>query len=357
MVDIDQLQVLQRSFDDLTRKLDDSLQEEVLLRQKVDLLGKVLDDEKLINKIRNKDQMTKYYTGLHSWCLFEIIFELILPGIEHCSMLYKKSLSYEEQFLLVLMRLRLNLGQQDLAYRFKISVGTVSKYIGKWIDVMYVRLSNNFMVWPDPQTNKRTMPSFFKRKFPNCIAIIDCFEIPIERPKNLLARCSTYSHYKSRPTAKYLIAITPRGAISYISMGYGGRQTDVHITLDKKNVALGNDEGFICKLEKGDEVLADRGFLVKNAVEKRGAKLTTPSFLSNKVRLTRRETAFSRKVSNVRIHVERVIGRLRENFQILTHRVQIQYLRSGKSKFAFLDKIVFVCCCLNNANPSVVPPC
>ena len=74
MVDIDQLQVLQRSFDDLTRKLDDSLQEEVLLRQKVDLLGKVLDDEKLINKIRNKDQMTKYYTGLHSWCLFEIIF-------------------------------------------------------------------------------------------------------------------------------------------------------------------------------------------------------------------------------------------------------------------------------------------
>jgi hypothetical protein len=62
VVDIDQLQVLQRSFDDVTRKLDDSLQEEVLLRQKVDLLGKVLDDEKLINKIRNKDQMTKYYT-------------------------------------------------------------------------------------------------------------------------------------------------------------------------------------------------------------------------------------------------------------------------------------------------------
>ena len=131
----------------------------------------------------------------------------------------------------------------------------------------------------------------------------------------------------------------------------------MHITLDKKHLAVVNDECFISKLEEGDEILADRGFLVRKAIEERGAKLTTPSFLTSKVRLTRRETAFSRKVSNVRIHVERVIGRLRRNFKILTDRVPIHLLRSGKDKFAFLDKIVFVCCCLTNANPSVVPPC
>ena len=352
-----QLLNLQKSLDEIADKLNASIKEEALLRVTVSSLEKLLEGEKLINRIRNDDNMTKYYTGLDSWDLFEIIFHLVRPGIEHCSVLNKKSLPLQEQFLLVLMRLRLNLGEQDLAYRFRISLSSVSKYIGKWIDVMYVRLAKTFMVWPDRETNKRTMPTFFKRKFPDTIATIDCFEVPIERPKHLLARCSTYSNYKSRPTAKYMIAITPRGSISYISMGYGGRQRDVHITLDKKHLAVVNDECFISKLEEGDEILADRGFLVRKAIEERGAKLTTPSFLASKVRLTRRETAFSRKVSNVRIHVERVIGRLRRNFKILTDRVPIHLLRSGKDKFAFLDKIVFVCCCLTNANPSVVPPC
>jgi hypothetical protein len=40
----------------------------------------------------------------------------------------------------------------------------------------------------------------------------------------LLARASTYSFYKSWPTVKFLIAITPQSTISYILQGYGGTQ-------------------------------------------------------------------------------------------------------------------------------------
>ena len=128
------------------------------------------------------------------------------------------------------------------------------------------------------------------------------------------------------------------------------------ITLDKKHLSIVNDESFINLLKEGDEVLADRGFLVKQSIEERGAKLTTPAFLGNRDRLTRRETSFSRKVSNVRIHVERVIGRLRETYTILKPEVPIQLLRKGDTKLSFFDKIVFVCSCLTNANPGIVPP-
>jgi hypothetical protein len=145
--------------------------------------------------------------------------------------------------------------------------------------------------------------------------------------------------------------------ILYISQGYGGRSTDVHITLDKKIFAVVDDENFLDKLQKDDVVLADRGFLVEEEVRKRGARLLTPVFLGRRTRLTRSEVNYSRKVSNVRIHVERVIGKLRQTFRILRDRVPVNLVGGNKDKISFFDKIVFVCCCVSNANPSVVPIC
>jgi hypothetical protein len=95
-----------------------------LLRDKKVYLEQKIKDEKLINDIHKNDKKTKYYTGLSPWELFKIIFQLLLPAIKNCSLLTKKSLTYEEQLLLVLMRLRLNLGEQDPAYRFKIGLST-----------------------------------------------------------------------------------------------------------------------------------------------------------------------------------------------------------------------------------------
>lgn len=124
------------------------------------------------------------------------------------------------------------------------------------------------MVWPTDTANELSMPSYFKRKFPKCNVIIDGFEVPIERYKNLLARSLTYSYYKGKNTVKFLIGISPSGAITYISQGYGGRSTDVHITLDKKHISVANDESFLNLLKSGDGVLADRGFLIKNQLKK-----------------------------------------------------------------------------------------
>lgn len=57
-------------------------------------------------------------------------------------------------------------------------------------------------------------------------AIVDCFELFIERPSNLHARAQTFSHYKPSHTMKYLISITLQGSISLISKGWGGRTSD-----------------------------------------------------------------------------------------------------------------------------------
>ena len=53
----------------------------------------------------------------------------------------------------------------------------------------------------------------FKKKWKDVVEIIDCSEVFIERPKNLTARTQTWSNYKHNNTAKYLIDITPSGAV------------------------------------------------------------------------------------------------------------------------------------------------
>ena len=62
--------------------------------------------------------------------------------------------------------------------------------------------------------------------------MIDCTEIFIERLQNQLARAQVYSNYKSHNTVKYLIRITPAGAVSFLFYGWGGRVSDRMIILN-----------------------------------------------------------------------------------------------------------------------------
>jgi hypothetical protein len=66
-----------------------------------------------------------------------------------------------------------------------------------------------------------------------------------------------------------------------------------------------------------DLVLADREFLIREEVETRFAKVLTPEFLKKKKQLGAFEVETARRLSNVRIHVERVIGCVREKYTIL----------------------------------------
>ena len=92
------------------------------------------------------------------------------------------------------MNLRLNLGDQDLAYRFGISQSTVSRYFSKVMELLYVRLSC-LVCWPERGKLNKTMPMEFRKHFKKCVVIIDCFEVFIERPTSLAARAQTWSNY------------------------------------------------------------------------------------------------------------------------------------------------------------------
>jgi hypothetical protein len=245
------------------------------------------------------------------------------------------------------MKLRLNLGNRDLGYRFGVAKSTVGYYIEKIITVMHVRLTPALLLWPDKEALMETMPLSFRVHYPKCVAIIDCFEIFCEMHSNIVDKASCYSNYKSHHTAKYMISMTPQGSINFVSKGFGGRSSDVDIV---------NDSGFQDYIDEGDYVMTDRAFLIDEALQIRGATLVMPALKGRRLQLEGSETERSRIISNERIHIERGIGNLRKKYTILRGPIKVQHMCSDSSNYAFIDKVVTVCCCLMNSMRSIVPP-
>lgn len=248
-----------------------------------------------------------------------------------------QTLTLEDHLLIVLMKLRLGLTNTDIAYRFKVSKSVISKILRSWLPILAKDLKP-LISWPSKKAVGRKMPRCFKKKFSRCRCVIDCTEIFIERPTNLTARAQTWSNYKHHNTMKYLVGITPAGAISFLSPGWGGRVSDKEIT---------NKSGFLDLIEPRDEILADRGFLIRDELAMRGATLRIPHFTKGKRQLPAYEVDTSRQLSRARIHIERVIGRWK-NFKILQSVVPV-------SQVGLLDDIVVVCGALTNLCKSVVP--
>ena len=83
------------------------------------------------------DDKTKFYTGIPNFVLLTHVFNLVAPHVKHTS---TNVLSQFQEFLITLMKLKLNSPFQDLAFRFSIFASTVSRVFDKWIDAMRTRL-------------------------------------------------------------------------------------------------------------------------------------------------------------------------------------------------------------------------
>ena len=114
-----------------------------------------------------------------------------------------------------------------------------------------------------------------------------------------------------------MIGITPQGTINFVSEDWGGRTSDKFLT---------ENSGFLERLKPGDLVMADRGFTVEESVWYYQAKLAIPAFTKGKDQLDPVDVEKTRGIANVRIHVERVIGLLRQKYTILQSTLPIDFL-------------------------------
>ena len=120
------------------------------------------------------------------------------------------------------MKLRLNCDEQDLAYRFGVSLTTVSRLFNRQT-VIVAQWLRFLIYWPSRDEVTKSMSQTFEKFYGKCICILDCTEIVIERPTDLVAQSQTWSNYSHHNTIKVLIGITPQGTVFFLSKASSGR--------------------------------------------------------------------------------------------------------------------------------------
>lgn len=204
---------------------------------------------------------------------------------------------------ITLMKIKTGRTFIQLADDFGLSESSVSKIFKEGV-VLMGPLLKKLIVWPSSESIKAQLPLPFRARFGSVESIIDCFEIEIHKPVDPVKQALTWSEYKKANTLKYLISCTPDGIINFISKGFGGRTTDQCVL---------ENSGYLEVLKPGVVVMADRGFKnIEKLLLEKNCTLVRPPSVSSDAKLSKEEVMATKRIASLRIHIERVIRRVRE---------------------------------------------
>lgn len=271
------------------------------------------------------------FTGINSFmklsCIVNI-FSLIQPESSRFSFVNK------DKIIMTMMKLKLNWSFAVISILFGCSVTTCKSIILSTATILGSFMQSS-ITWPSKEEIAQNLPKAFE-KFKSVRIILDCTEIRIPHYNCLKCRILSYSHYKGTNTIKYLIGITPGGLISFVSAGYGGRASDKKIFEESNLLEM---------LEPLDSVMVDKGFLIKSACKDKGVNVIQPPFL-RKNQLSKEEATLSLEIARARVHVERVIQRIKK-FKVLSEYVPISLL-------PVIDSVMLIVCGITNLSSPIL---
>ncbi|XP_031556376.1 uncharacterized protein LOC116293119 [Actinia tenebrosa] len=254
----------------------------------------VQNDEKRVvftfNRNEGSDTQIRFWTGFYSSNILVAIFtNLLEPHVnalhywdsnnsakkdadpEKCGR--KRQLQpIDEMFLTLVKQESAN---EALDERFNLSAMDASRIFMTWVHFMHTVL-NSIEIWLSKSKIRKYLPDCFKGLYNDVRVIIDCTEIPLEKPSDFECQAATFSMYEHCNTVKALVGISPSGIPTFISDAYEGSISDNEITLKS---------GLIEKREANDAIMADRGFTGIDTLNKHKIRLTTPHFLSGKAQM------------------------------------------------------------------------
>lgn len=274
------------------------------------------------------EKAPKYYLGVpDSW--FPVLLEILIT---------ETKLS-KDNILLTLMKIKLNDPFIRLGHMFGMSTSNASKIFSKSLIMLECYLKT-LIFWPSSEKIKYFLPIPFRARYNKVQSIIDCLEIEIEKPTDPVKQALTWSEYKKCNTLKYLVSSTPDGFINYISTGYGGRISDA---------LLVQTCVYLQVIPPGSSVMADRGFKeIAKYLNEKHCVLVRPPSVSSSVKPTRAEVIESKQIASLRIHIERVIRRIRE-FQYLKPHSVINHNLIGQT-----DLVIKIACALINLQNPII---
>lgn len=262
------------------------------------------------------------------------VFALLLSILAASMRVREGDVTLPNRLLLFLMKIKLRISFTSL---FSIHPST-SPRIFYAVLAKLASATRGWITVPSRETILATSPKCFKVHYPECTFILDCTEMKTEMPPTLEQRRALFSNFKGTYTLKFLVGILPNGMIAFISKAFGGRATDSKITVNS---------GFLKHVHRDDVILCDKGFPgIRTDIEKQNAVLVMPPFASGHDQFTEEKMDTTYNIAQVRIHVERVIQRVKIH-NILNTRIPVTLI-------PYMDDIFHVCSVLTNFQSPVL---
>ncbi|XP_064457845.1 uncharacterized protein LOC135368466 isoform X2 [Ornithodoros turicata] len=285
------------------------------------------------------DSKFKYYTGFKSKQLFHVIFKHVEgnarrmnywqmgPRTEDGARGRQRAVSLDDEFLMVLVKLRTGMPSQEITRNFGISEATFSRIFTTWVKFLDQEQSAQTH-FPSPNGIKQDFPKSFSC-FQDTRVVIDFTEIKIQRPSRLTAQRQTFSNYKHYNTCKVLVGVIQDGYLCFVSNLWGGHVSDGFIV---------KESGLLDHLRPGDAIMADKGFKLECFLPP-GIKLYVPPFRKS-MQMPPSDVKNTRKIASARIDIERLIRRIKE-FHIFDSPISINMMDIAGHilrVYAFLSK-------------------
>lgn len=256
-----------------------------------------------------------YFTGLERE-RFEILYNMLekFDPIEDSLLWCKK-----DALVITLFKCKHNLDFKMMEFTFELDRKCISEVFKEVVDKLYCVL-RKIDIWKLSHKDSKSYRS-----------ILDCTAFFVIRANDPNVHQLTFSTYKHHPTFKLLVSCDEKGAVNFISEAFVGSTSDREIVIKS---------GFIDKLEKGDAIMADKGFDVSDLLEAKGVLINIPPFLKDKQQLSDFDVMETRIIANKRIWIENVNCRAKKN-RILTTPMQ-------KCMWPYANKIIYICFALVN---------
>lgn len=229
-----------------------------------------------------------------------------------------KKVSAKDSFLITLTKLCTGLSFRLLCVWFGVPYTSCVRIFSSWIPYMYHFFNAEFPP-PTMEMLRGTTPRQWVRVYggePKYV--VDATDYRMQQPSSRMAARTVWSEYKNGHTIKLLVCIVPAGAYVWSSDGFPGRISDIEIC---------EHSGFYELIEEGDLVAADKGFDgIAVKMQELSARVIAPTRRRRGVRtFTSTEREFNEEQSNLRIHVERHMGRLQAWGFFSKKKVSIHY--------------------------------
>lgn len=250
-----------------------------------------------------------------------------------------KKLGGTNGLFFVLFVLRTGTSIRVASTLFGVSDSTGGRAFTGWLDLLANSL-RPLVRLPDVGSVVSSAPPNFEREGLSSVAVVlDGTEIWCEKVWQSDAQHALWSQYKKRYTAKILIGIIPAGAICYVSDAYVGRTSDVELVRQCGIVEDLTELGFG---GKGMHVMADRGFnaMAPLLIDIGMHYVAPPSKRKGEHQFNEEDASVTREVANLRIHVERAIGAMKQ-WRILETKFDSQQMDN-------IGEIALVCAAMVN---------